>query len=212
MKKLLVFGMILSLIFPLLIFLLCHYNMIYQYNNGIHWPDRIEDYLIPWHFGGFIFLLGCLGLIPCIILFFLFKFQFKKAVVLILIFSLSLGGSKLIIDQYQPGYQYFMEGYEINMKKNIPFAEIKTWLSSAPKEELYNKSNWPVVLQKIFTGDYKIDKTKDNKNYMWLEGGGPFGHYGLVVGADANSVPKVYRLPEYRKDIEDDVFIWHELQ
>jgi hypothetical protein len=215
-KKFFVCGLVLSPILFVLEFLFWHINSIIKYNDGLYCFDKS----LPYHGFWFMYAMAYLCIYPILvvfiaftILFLLYKLRVKNAVVLTLIFSLSLCGAKLIRDKYLPGCIYFMAGFECNIKKNIPLAEIKKGLSIATQEHIYDRSKWPSILNTLSPNNNRIGTTKDNKNYICFEWGGPSGHYGFAVGADSNSVPAATHLAsEYRKDVEEDVFIWHELK
>jgi len=136
------------------------------------------------------------------------------------------------IPLYQPGYQPFTYGFRERIRSKADIEDIRNWLETLRDEDcngevisLHNdsvpfKSHWPSSIEwpeslKVFNPSYAILGLDENGNpKMSLTWGGPFGHWGVVIGMEDMEIPPsdLSRYGEYRLPLEPGVYVWNELQ
>ena len=148
-----------------------------------------------------------------------------------LFFTLSLF-TPINILMYSPGYQPFIYGFRERIESNADIEDIRNWLETLQDEDCNGetislhsdsvpfKSHWPNSIEwpeslKVFNPSYAILSLDENGNpKMSLTWGGPFGHWGVVIGMEDMEIPPsdLRRYGEYRLPLEPGVYVWHELQ
>jgi hypothetical protein len=133
---------------------------------------------------------------------------------------------------YQPGCKPFTYGFRERIKSKADIEDIRNWLETLQDEDCNGetislhsdsvpfKSHWPNSIEwpeslKVFNPGYAIlDLDKNGNPKMSLTWGGPFGHWGVVIGMEDMEIPAsdLSRYGEYRLPLEPGVYVWNELQ
>lgn len=137
-----------------------------------------------------------------------------------------------------PGYLTFTHRFHYRMEQRLDAEAIRDWLSSLDESafdgELYdllfsvNRKTLPFSLPyEVTVLDKKIHYVrfykKDGERYLRITWGGPYGHWGVVIGPEDMDIPAtvkphlsedsgVLQYGEYRVKLEDGVYVWHEIQ
>lgn len=132
----------------------------------------------------------------------------------------------------QPGYKPFTYGFREQIKNNADIEDIRNWLETLQDEDCNGetislfrdsgplKSHWPDSIEwpkslKVFNPHYvKLDLDENRNPKVSLTWGGPFAHWGVVIGMEDMEIPPsdLSRYGEYRLPLEPGVYVWHELQ
>lgn len=136
------------------------------------------------------------------------------------------------IPLYLPGYQPFTYGFRERIKNKADIEDIRNWLETLKEVDcngetigLYRdsgplKSHWPESIEwpkslTVFNPHYVYLDLDENRNpKVSLTWGGPFAHWGVVIGMEDMEIPPsdLSRYGEYRLPLEPGVYVWHELQ
>lgn len=133
---------------------------------------------------------------------------------------------------FQFGYKSFTYGFRERIKSKADIKDIRNWLETLQEKEcngeiigLYRdsdpfKSHWPDTIEwpeslKVFNPHYvKLDLDENKNPMVSLTWGGPFAHWGVVIGMEDMEIPPsdLSRYGEYRLPLKSGVYVWHELQ
>lgn len=133
---------------------------------------------------------------------------------------------------WQPGYKPFTYGFRERIRSKADIEDIRNWLETLKEEDcngeiigLYRSSDplishWPDSIEwpeslKVFNPHYvNLDLDDNRKPKVSLTWGGPFGHWGVVIGMEDMEIPQsdLSRYGEYRLPLEPGVYVWNELQ
>ena len=150
----------------------------------------------------------------------------------ILLFFIVSVFTPINILMYRLNYQPFMYGFRTRIKSNADIGDIRNWLETLKEEDFNGKtiglyrssgpliSHWPDSIEwpeslKVFNPHYvNLDLDDNRKPKMSLTWGGPFGHWGVVIGMEDMEIPPsdLKRYGEYRLALEPGVYVWNELQ
>ncbi len=102
------------------------------------------------------------------------------------------------------------------MKKKADIDSINHWLINndalLPGSYELDRNLWSEELEKL-APTHIYATVKDNNRYIRLFWGGPFGHYGMIVGVNIDDILlNDYFSNEYRIPLEKNAFVWHELK
>ncbi|HCO93971.1 MAG TPA: hypothetical protein DIU00_08480 [Phycisphaerales bacterium] len=136
------------------------------------------------------------------------------------------------IPLYQPGYNPFTYGFRERIRSKADIEDIRNWLETLEDEDCNGesivllrdsdsfKSQWPDSIEwpkslKVFNPNYvKLVLDENGNPKVSLTWGGPFGHWGVVIGMEDMEIPPsdLSRYGEYRLPLEPGVYVWNELQ
>lgn len=133
---------------------------------------------------------------------------------------------------HQPGCKPFTYGFRERIRSKADIEDIRNWLETLKEEDCNGdviglsrdpdslKKQWPDTIEwpkslKTLSPNYVILDLDGNRNpKMSLTWGGPFGHWGVVIGMEDMEIPTsdLNRYGEYRLPLEPGVYVWNELQ
>jgi len=155
--------------------------------------------------------------------------QIGISILLITLYFLALF---IPIQPYSPGYKPFTYGFRERMRSKADVEDIRDWLRTLSKEDctgrhidilpdfFFFKSKWPDSIEwpkslKVFNPHYvNLDLDENGKPKVRLTWGGPFAHWGVVIGMEDMEIPEsdFSRYGEYRLPLQPGAYVWHELQ
>jgi hypothetical protein len=133
---------------------------------------------------------------------------------------------------FQFGFKSFTYGFRERIKSRADIEDIRDWMKTLKEEDCngdvislsrdpdslkrhwHDSIEWPKSL-KVFSPNYVIINLDKNGNpKVSLTWGGPFAHWGVVIGMEDMEIPPsdLSRYGEYRLPLEPGVYVWHELQ
>ena len=134
-----------------------------------------------------------------------------------------------------PGYITFMEDFHKRMMESLDVVQVRDWLNTLSESEIDKLHNQqfrvyafpielPNTINNLKSEMSYITIIKDDQYGICLRmtGGGPVGHWGVVIGSKKMPVPETedvnydkdcYRnIGEYRVKLEDGAYVWHEIK
>ena len=130
-----------------------------------------------------------------------------------------------------PGSRTYTSGFRKYVQKEADIPAIRIWLSTVHPEactdeeiNLYtsaeSKSVWPESIDwpesiTCFDPHYvRLSMSEVNHPMVRLTWGGVFGHWGFVIGSEDMETPEsdLSECGEYRLELSEGAYIWHELQ
>jgi len=134
-----------------------------------------------------------------------------------------------------PGYIAFTKDFQQRMIESLDVVQVRDWLNTLSESEidkLYNQQfrvnafpiKLPNTINNLKSEMPYIIISKDDQYGICLRmtGGGPVGHWGIVVGPKIMPIPEIedvsydndgYRnIGEYRVKLEDGAYVWHEIK
>ena len=128
---------------------------------------------------------------------------------------------------YPPGYQPFIYGFRERIKSKADIEDIRNWLGTLQNEDCNIaidlsrdpdslKRHWPDSIEwpkslKVFNPSYVYLGLDKNRNpQVSLTWGGPFAHWGVVIGMEDMGIPPsdLSQYGEYRLPVEPGVYVW----
>jgi hypothetical protein len=105
------------------------------------------------------------------------------------------------------------------MQNEADILKIRAWLKTADirnQDEHWglDKSQWPAAINKLSPQYTFIEMSDNNETQVRMIWGGPFGHWGMVVGPVTMEIPEsdFDRGGEYRLKTAQGAYVWHEIR
>lgn len=134
-----------------------------------------------------------------------------------------------------PGYITFTKDFQQRMMESLDVVQVRDWLNTLSESEIDKLHNQqfrvnafpielPNTINNLKSEMSYITIIKDDQYGICLRmtGGGPVGHWGVVIGSKKMPVPETedvkydkdgYRyIGEYRVKLEDGAYVWHEIK
>lgn len=119
----------------------------------------------------------------------------------------------------KPGIWYIMEGFRERVQQYIDVETIRQWAETydIKKQTTYkevDKSHWPRTLWRLAPNTVNIHSSTTSDYKVYAVWGGPFGHWGLVVGPENMPFPgsETHRGGEWRTEFSKGVYLWYEIR
>ncbi len=134
-----------------------------------------------------------------------------------------------------PGYITFTNDFQQRMTKSLDVVQVRDWLDTLSESDIDTLHNQqftmnafpiklPTTINNLTSEMSYITIIKDEQYGICLRmaGGGPVGHWGIVIGPKIMPIPETedvsydkdgYRnIGQYYVKLEDGAYVWHEIK
>ncbi len=125
------------------------------------------------------------------------------------------------LDLWPTPHAMFMRGFKGYVRASVDVESTRQWLSTVELARYGGEAawasdrvEWPPWIKALEPGYVQVLPDESGRPMMRMSWGGPFGHWGLVVGDEAMETPPsdFSRYGEVRETIAPGVYVWYELQ